>query len=220
MQLNKSHTSEIDCHGKEEECSVPPQKLTCESFHLTQCDEAETTVSHCPAAEYKVHLQQEWNSLCSWHEIQCSLLWRFISTGREKHTFFQGRELAGRRTLAWLLGWSTAVAPGLVCAQAPMHDWHRAHLGSSTEAWLDTSANSWHFSDPWKREEREEILNCTNIYLTLISAKQGREKQLEINLEVAISLLSNLYLVRLIYRYGRKWISESNKMNTLFRESS
>lgn len=90
MQLNKSHTSEIDCHGKEEEFSVPPQKITCESFHLTQSDEAETTVSQCPAAEYKVHLQQGWNSLCSWHEIQCSLLWRFISTGREKHTFFSG----------------------------------------------------------------------------------------------------------------------------------
>lgn len=38
---------------------------------------------------------------------------------REAH-FFQGRELAGRRTLAntAFLGWSTAVTPGLVYAQA------------------------------------------------------------------------------------------------------
>lgn len=172
MQLNKSHTSEIDCHGKEEEFSVPPQKITCESFHLTQSDEAETTVSQCPAAEYKVHLQQGWNSLCSWHEIQCSLLWRFTSTGREKHTSFQGRELAGRRTLAntaWLLGWSTAVCswPCLCSSSCARLAWSPPQIKHRT--WLDTSANSWHFSDPWKREEREEILNCTNLPNTCIS---------------------------------------------------
>lgn len=93
MQLNKSHTSEMDCHGREEDFSVPRQKITCERFHLIQSDEAETTVSECPVAEYKVHLQQGWNSLCSWQGIQCLLLWRFISTGREKHTFFRGESL-------------------------------------------------------------------------------------------------------------------------------
>lgn len=52
---------------------------------------------------------------------------------------------AGNRmlaTTACLLGWSSTVTPGLVCAQAPTHDWHGAHLGANTEAWLDTSANS------------------------------------------------------------------------------
>lgn len=93
MQLNKSHTSEMDCHGREEDFSVPRQKITCERFHLIQSGEAETTVYECSVAEYKVHLQQDWNSLCSWHEIQCLLLWRFISTGREKHTFFRGESL-------------------------------------------------------------------------------------------------------------------------------
>lgn len=93
MQLNKSHTSEMDCHGREEDFSVPRQKITCERFHLIQSGEAETTVYECSVAEYKVHLQQGWNSLCSWQGIQCLLLWRFISTGREKHTFFRGESL-------------------------------------------------------------------------------------------------------------------------------
>lgn len=140
----------------------------------------------------------------------------------ERSTLFSGeracwKEDTGQHSLTFGLVHSSHSWPCL-CSSS-MHNWHGAHLRASTEAWLDTCANSWHISDPWKREEREAILHCTNIYLTLISAKQGREKQLEINLEVAISLLSNLYLVRLIYRYGRKWMSENNKMNTPFRES-
>lgn len=104
-------------------------------------------------------------------------------------------------------------APGLVCAQAPMHDWHGAHLRSSTEpGWIQVPTAD--ISLTLGKEKRGRKFGIVQIYLTLVSAKQ-----LEISLEVAISLLSNLYLVRLIYQYGMKWISENNKMNTLFRES-
>lgn len=92
--------------------------------------------------------------------------------GERSTLFFQGRELAGRRTLAntaWLLGWSTAVCswPCLCSSSCARLAWSPPQIKHRT--WLDTSANSWHFSDPWKREEREEIWNCTNLPNTCIS---------------------------------------------------